>query len=143
MVSANRRIFRKKEKRRPTSFQAKKCEAPDVVRLARGCGSPVVKVSDHGMHVMISSPVPLKTHRVGKICTLNLSRAETSSRWQIKLEVNSDVDQELLDSHNDDQTHRNHELMEMREEKQDIEEFESLDPVQSEDRMTVGKLTEG
>ncbi|GFX85901.1 hypothetical protein TNCV_2473031 [Trichonephila clavipes] len=27
------------------------------------------------------SPVPLKTHRVGQRCTLNLSRAETSSRW--------------------------------------------------------------
>ncbi|GFX61266.1 uncharacterized protein TNCV_3407401 [Trichonephila clavipes] len=28
-----------------------------------------------------SSPVPLKFHRVGQRCTLNLSRAETSSRW--------------------------------------------------------------
>ncbi|GFU06673.1 uncharacterized protein TNCV_4352651 [Trichonephila clavipes] len=28
-----------------------------------------------------SSPVPLKTRRVGQLCTLNLSRAETSSRW--------------------------------------------------------------
>ncbi|GFW40423.1 uncharacterized protein TNCV_1019811 [Trichonephila clavipes] len=46
-----------------------------------GCGSPAVKVSDHGRHVMSSSPVPLKTHLVGKRCTLNLSRAETSSRW--------------------------------------------------------------
>ncbi|GFX71046.1 uncharacterized protein TNCV_3648111 [Trichonephila clavipes] len=46
-----------------------------------GCGSPVVKVSDHGRHVMSSSPVPLKTRRVGQRCTLNLSRAETSSRW--------------------------------------------------------------
>ncbi|GFX29610.1 uncharacterized protein TNCV_4776821 [Trichonephila clavipes] len=27
------------------------------------------------------SPVPLKTRRVGQQCTLNLSRAETSSRW--------------------------------------------------------------
>ncbi|GFX95145.1 uncharacterized protein TNCV_3606041 [Trichonephila clavipes] len=31
--------------------------------------------------VMGSSPVPLKTRRVGQRCTLNLSRAETSSRW--------------------------------------------------------------
>ncbi|GFW15980.1 uncharacterized protein TNCV_4432531 [Trichonephila clavipes] len=31
--------------------------------------------------VMSSSSVPLKTHRVGQRCTLNLSRAETSSRW--------------------------------------------------------------
>ncbi|GFX83069.1 uncharacterized protein TNCV_4986631 [Trichonephila clavipes] len=28
-----------------------------------------------------SSPVPLKTRRVGQRCTLNLSSAETSSRW--------------------------------------------------------------
>ncbi|GFV34351.1 uncharacterized protein TNCV_4023661 [Trichonephila clavipes] len=28
-----------------------------------------------------SSPVPLKTRRVGQRCTLNLPRAETSSRW--------------------------------------------------------------
>ncbi|GFV95410.1 uncharacterized protein TNCV_4574121 [Trichonephila clavipes] len=46
-----------------------------------GYGSPVVKVSDHGRHVMSSSPVPLKTRRVGQRCTLNLSRAETSSLW--------------------------------------------------------------
>ncbi|GFV60649.1 uncharacterized protein TNCV_46011 [Trichonephila clavipes] len=46
-----------------------------------GCGSPVVKVSNHGRQVMSSSPVPLKIRRVGQRCTLNLSRAETSSRW--------------------------------------------------------------
>ncbi|GFU02403.1 hypothetical protein TNCV_1238871 [Trichonephila clavipes] len=28
-----------------------------------------------------SSPVPLKTRRVGQPCTLNLWRLETSSRW--------------------------------------------------------------
>ncbi|GFX10008.1 uncharacterized protein TNCV_4101471 [Trichonephila clavipes] len=49
--------------------------------LRRGCGSPVVKVSDQGRHVMSSSPVPLKTRRVRQRCTLNLSRAEASSRW--------------------------------------------------------------
>ncbi|GFT83948.1 hypothetical protein TNCV_2020261 [Trichonephila clavipes] len=32
-------------------------------------------------HVMSSSPVPLKAHRVEQRCPLNLSRAETSSRW--------------------------------------------------------------
>ncbi|GFW39952.1 hypothetical protein TNCV_5116351 [Trichonephila clavipes] len=47
----------------------------------KSCGSPVVKVSDHGRHVMSSRTVPLKTRRVGQRCTLNLSRAETSSRW--------------------------------------------------------------
>ncbi|GFW66267.1 uncharacterized protein TNCV_1711661 [Trichonephila clavipes] len=31
--------------------------------------------------VTSSSPVPLKTCRVGERCTLNLSRAQTSSRW--------------------------------------------------------------
>ncbi|GFT95928.1 hypothetical protein TNCV_312551 [Trichonephila clavipes] len=31
-----------------------------------GCGSPVVKVSDHGRHVMSWSPVPLKTRRLGQ-----------------------------------------------------------------------------
>ncbi|GFU09040.1 uncharacterized protein TNCV_1319051 [Trichonephila clavipes] len=46
-----------------------------------GCGSPVVKVSDHGRHVMSSSPVPLKTRREGQRCTFNLPRAEMSSRW--------------------------------------------------------------
>ncbi|GFU89133.1 uncharacterized protein TNCV_2895811 [Trichonephila clavipes] len=47
--------------------------------FAVGCGSPVVKISAHGRHVMSSSPVPLKTHRVEQRCTLNLSRAQTSS----------------------------------------------------------------
>ncbi|GFW27686.1 uncharacterized protein TNCV_765681 [Trichonephila clavipes] len=46
-----------------------------------GCGSRVIKVTDHGRHVLSSSPVPLKTRRVGQRCTLNLSRAETSSCW--------------------------------------------------------------
>ncbi|GFV61729.1 uncharacterized protein TNCV_188871 [Trichonephila clavipes] len=31
--------------------------------------------------VTSSSPVPLKTRRVGQQCTLNMSRAQTSSRW--------------------------------------------------------------
>ncbi|GFY09607.1 uncharacterized protein TNCV_381021 [Trichonephila clavipes] len=44
-------------------------------------GSSVVKVWDHGRHVKSSRPVPLKPRRVGQQCTLNLSRAETSSRW--------------------------------------------------------------
>ncbi|GFX44873.1 uncharacterized protein TNCV_3429221 [Trichonephila clavipes] len=51
------------------------------LKVPRGCGSPEVNVSDHGRHSMSSSPVPLKTRRVGQRCTLNLSRAETSSRW--------------------------------------------------------------
>ncbi|GFS61179.1 uncharacterized protein TNCV_3104461 [Trichonephila clavipes] len=31
--------------------------------------------------VTSSSPIPLKTRCVGQQCTLNLSRAETTSRW--------------------------------------------------------------
>ncbi|GFX48988.1 uncharacterized protein TNCV_2797791 [Trichonephila clavipes] len=46
-----------------------------------GYGSPVVKELDHGRHVMSWSPVPLKTRHVGERCTLNQSRAQTSSRW--------------------------------------------------------------
>ncbi|GFS67257.1 uncharacterized protein TNCV_2902641 [Trichonephila clavipes] len=49
--------------------------------VTKGCSSPVVKVSDHGRHVMSSSPVPLKILRVGKRCSSNLSRAQTSSCW--------------------------------------------------------------
>ncbi|GFX10024.1 uncharacterized protein TNCV_4101631 [Trichonephila clavipes] len=49
--------------------------------IGMSCSSPVVKVSDHGRHVMSSSPVPLKTRCVGQRYTLNLSRAQTFSRW--------------------------------------------------------------
>ncbi|GFW15159.1 hypothetical protein TNCV_173061 [Trichonephila clavipes] len=45
------------------------------------CGSPVVKVSDHGRHVTSSSTVPLKTRHLGARCTLNLPRAQASYRW--------------------------------------------------------------
>ncbi|GFV22791.1 hypothetical protein TNCV_1317431 [Trichonephila clavipes] len=52
-----------------------------LAAVLEGCGSSVVNVSDHVSHVMRSSPVPLKTRRVDQRCSLNLSRAETSSRW--------------------------------------------------------------
>ncbi|GFW32573.1 uncharacterized protein TNCV_565191 [Trichonephila clavipes] len=42
---------------------------------------PRYQRSLNGRHVMSSNPVPIKTHRVGQRCTLNLPRAETSSRW--------------------------------------------------------------
>ncbi|GFV39129.1 hypothetical protein TNCV_107041 [Trichonephila clavipes] len=45
------------------------------------CGPPSGQGIGHGRHVMSSNPVPLKTRRVGRRCTLNLSRAETSPRW--------------------------------------------------------------
>ncbi|GFW67567.1 hypothetical protein TNCV_3392381 [Trichonephila clavipes] len=51
-----------------------------MLMKSEGCGSSGVKVSDLGRHAMSSSPVPLKTRRVGQRCSLNLSRAETSSR---------------------------------------------------------------
>ncbi|GFW70486.1 hypothetical protein TNCV_874071 [Trichonephila clavipes] len=41
---------------------------------------PVAGLPNHGWHVSSSSPVPLKIRRVGQRCTLNLSRAEMSSR---------------------------------------------------------------
>ncbi|GFU56996.1 uncharacterized protein TNCV_1778701 [Trichonephila clavipes] len=47
----------------------------------RGHGNLMVKVSDRGWHAMSSSRVPLKTRRVGELCTLTLLRAQTSSRW--------------------------------------------------------------
>ncbi|GFU73107.1 uncharacterized protein TNCV_1353981 [Trichonephila clavipes] len=48
--------------------------------------SPMVAFSHPGYRIVAgfvtsSSPVPLKTRRVGQRCMLNLSRAETSSRW--------------------------------------------------------------
>ncbi|GFX09735.1 uncharacterized protein TNCV_653341 [Trichonephila clavipes] len=56
-----------------------------TLEVFESCGSPVVKVSGQGRHVMSSNPVPLKTRRVGQRSTVNLSRAETSShggkRW--------------------------------------------------------------
>ncbi|GFX57207.1 hypothetical protein TNCV_2964861 [Trichonephila clavipes] len=45
-----------------------------------GHGSRVVKVLDRDQ-ITSSSPVPLKTRRVGKQCTLNLSGVQTSFRW--------------------------------------------------------------
>ncbi|GFV63968.1 uncharacterized protein TNCV_385431 [Trichonephila clavipes] len=47
----------------------------------QGRRSRVAQVSYRGWHVTSSSPVPLNIRRVGQRCTLNLSRAETSSRW--------------------------------------------------------------
>ncbi|GFY34624.1 hypothetical protein TNCV_1373151 [Trichonephila clavipes] len=35
--------------------------SPAPPQTVQGCGSPVVKVSNHGRHVMSSIPVPLKT----------------------------------------------------------------------------------
>ncbi|GFX49780.1 uncharacterized protein TNCV_3073331 [Trichonephila clavipes] len=48
-----------------------------------GHGSLVAKVSDRRWRVMSSSRVPLKTHRVGEQCTLNLLRAQTFFRFVV------------------------------------------------------------
>ncbi|GFV59745.1 uncharacterized protein TNCV_1908161 [Trichonephila clavipes] len=53
----------------------------NVTETVKAAVAQWFKVWDHGRHVMRSSPVPLKTRPVGQRCTLNLSRAETSSRW--------------------------------------------------------------
>ncbi|GFX81845.1 hypothetical protein TNCV_2570451 [Trichonephila clavipes] len=50
-------------------------------RISCGRGSLVVKLSDRGWLVTNSSPVSLKIHRVAERYTLNLSRAQTFSRW--------------------------------------------------------------
>ncbi|GFT01373.1 hypothetical protein TNCV_3215041 [Trichonephila clavipes] len=52
-----------------------------ILNLTLGRSSLVVNVSDRGWLVTSSSPVPLKNRCVGERCTLNLSTAETSSRW--------------------------------------------------------------
>ncbi|GFW75711.1 hypothetical protein TNCV_4428941 [Trichonephila clavipes] len=50
-----------------------------IHRLVSRCGSPVVKVSDHGRHVISSSPVPLKTRRVRERCSVVVRRGGVSS----------------------------------------------------------------
>ncbi|GFV88978.1 uncharacterized protein TNCV_4911801 [Trichonephila clavipes] len=49
---------------------------PDVAAVAEWYRHRIV-----AGFVTSSSPVPLKTRRVGQRCMLNLSRAEKSSRW--------------------------------------------------------------
>ncbi|GFV06744.1 hypothetical protein TNCV_1611571 [Trichonephila clavipes] len=51
-----------------------------VSRCKCGHGSLVIKISDRGWLVTNSTPVPQKTRCVGQRCTLNLSRAQKSSR---------------------------------------------------------------
>ncbi|GFW46107.1 uncharacterized protein TNCV_3277241 [Trichonephila clavipes] len=72
---------------------------PSIYPQSLPVAAPVVKESDHGKYVMSSSPVPLKTRRVGQRCTLNLSRAETSSQWCGRKErgVPTQVSSSLLD----------------------------------------------
>ncbi|GFU07581.1 uncharacterized protein TNCV_2225541 [Trichonephila clavipes] len=54
----------------------------ELKNCVKGLRSPVIKVSDRGRHVMSSSPSTTKDpSRPVQRCTLNLSKAETSSRW--------------------------------------------------------------
>ncbi|GFU93229.1 histone-lysine N-methyltransferase SETMAR [Trichonephila clavipes] len=81
---------------RPWSWMTKPCRrllrrtaAKRVVNLPDNSTLPVkwldfictAAVSDRGWLVTSSSPLPLKIRRVGERCSLNLSRAQTSSRW--------------------------------------------------------------
>ncbi|GFS65313.1 uncharacterized protein TNCV_2451411 [Trichonephila clavipes] len=52
------------------------CDANEVAAVAEWSRYRIVACL-----VTSSSPVPLKSRRVGQRCTLNLSRAETSSHW--------------------------------------------------------------
>ncbi|GFW98716.1 tigger transposable element-derived protein 1 [Trichonephila clavipes] len=69
----------------------------------------------------------------------NLIEEVVNFERQINLEVDSDDIQELQNSHNQELT--TDDFIAIHE--QDIEKFESLDSIQSEDQMTVGNLTEG
>lgn len=60
---------------------------------------------------------------------------------QLNLEVDNDDVQELLDSHNQELTID--EVIEMRKYEQDIDQTDSLDPVESVNQMTIANLTEG
>ncbi|GFW24221.1 uncharacterized protein TNCV_1847801 [Trichonephila clavipes] len=66
------------------AFQHTKVDAvasSSWLQIRNGRGNLVVKASDRSSLATSSSPVPLKTHHVGERCTLNLSRAQTSTRW--------------------------------------------------------------
>ncbi|GFX10384.1 uncharacterized protein TNCV_1867791 [Trichonephila clavipes] len=55
-----------------------------LIRLNKSCEAAVAEGYRYrivGGFATSSSPVPLKTHREGQRYTLNLLRAETSSRW--------------------------------------------------------------
>ncbi|GFW79332.1 uncharacterized protein TNCV_2477391 [Trichonephila clavipes] len=80
----------------------------------------------------------IKRKELGEIG--NLIEDDVDFARQINLGVDCDVVEELLDSHNLELTID--ELIEIHEKEQDIAELESVDPVQSEDRVTVGTLTE-
>ncbi|GFW59201.1 hypothetical protein TNCV_2781321 [Trichonephila clavipes] len=89
------------------------------------------RTRDQASHDPIPIPLGYRGHD-------NLIEEAVDLVRKINLEDSDDL-QELLVFHN--QALTIDELIEMYE--QDIEELESLDPVQSEDRMTVGYFREG
>ncbi|GFX51660.1 hypothetical protein TNCV_5013631 [Trichonephila clavipes] len=66
-------------------FQIRRAVAPSQFPKLQNppsfADSVVKETETRDWRVMISSPIPLKIHRVGGRCTLNLSRAQTSSHW--------------------------------------------------------------
>ncbi|GFU92346.1 uncharacterized protein TNCV_444001 [Trichonephila clavipes] len=75
-VSHFKEIRRLKERERERFIGLKKEIRPGTAAVAEWYRYRIVACL-----VTSSSPIPLKTHRVGQRCTLNLSRAETPSRW--------------------------------------------------------------
>ncbi|GFU20785.1 uncharacterized protein TNCV_4173181 [Trichonephila clavipes] len=61
--------------------KTKQFASPYIVSCYGGRGSRRYRYRIVACFVTSSSPVPLKIRRVGQRCTLNLSRAETSSGW--------------------------------------------------------------
>ncbi|GFT60408.1 histone-lysine N-methyltransferase SETMAR [Trichonephila clavipes] len=67
-----------------TAFKNTEGTSRDVERFKRDGVAVVTEWYRHRIVACLvtsSSPVPLKTFRVEQRCTLNLSRAETPSRW--------------------------------------------------------------
>ncbi|GFU81979.1 uncharacterized protein TNCV_516601 [Trichonephila clavipes] len=60
-------------------------EISGMHKVKLGGSTPVAAVAEWYRYriagFVTSCPVPLKTRRVGQRCSLNLSRAQTSSRW--------------------------------------------------------------
>ncbi|PRD37916.1 UNVERIFIED_CONTAM: hypothetical protein NCL1_04686 [Trichonephila clavipes] len=83
---------------------------------------------------LIKYPISTSLSNINKLPNLI---EEVDIAKEINSEENSDDVLELLDSHNQEQAI---ELIEMQE--QDIEELDSVDPLQSEDRMIVRNFAE-
>ncbi|GFV12050.1 transposable element Tc1 transposase [Trichonephila clavipes] len=71
----------------PDDKRIRQCFSNSDIYILSSKQPPVAAVAEWYRYRIVtclvtsSSPVPLKTRRVGQRCTLNLSRAETSSRW--------------------------------------------------------------